>query len=318
MSNAHWASYWQSGVPDSFGGRVPRWYAQVLLPFWQQHLDDLAANSSVLDLASGNGAIAALVAAVSQKKALNLDICATDKAPLAPRHLDQVRLFPNQPLETLDLGEQRFDLAVSQFGLEYAALEPALKAVARHLKPGGRLIAVMHRQDSAICSRSREELQQYRALKKEHPLLDNLRQLVKAMGEVRTRADHQRLSSNPASERQRLQFNRTLEKLMRQFPQGVVLAGLLQAIQPILKNITWPQRNKLQAINAIGQQMELAELRLLDLLNAALDDKRLNHLLVHAERLGFSVASNAPLVDSNGNLLAQTLILQFSPGAESK
>jgi len=80
MAHEHWTSYWQTGVTDSFGAQLPKWYKDILEPFWQQVFQGLPDQSKILDVATGNGAVAKIALQVSSEANKNFNITASDKA----------------------------------------------------------------------------------------------------------------------------------------------------------------------------------------------------------------------------------------------
>lgn len=302
-----WSVYWKNGICTSFGNQPPQWYTHALQPLWESGFTKLPDHSSVLDVASGNGAVAQIAARVSIEQKKQLRIVAADKASLAPEicaeYSGQIEFLSNTPLEKLCVPGGKFAFVSSQFGLEYAKVDLALGSVHDVLEENGELLMVAHHSASIICKRSREELQQYRALLNEFPVFARLASLLQAMGEIRGRSDLQGLSDNPASEKQRVAFNRVIGKLLRGHPEGVVLADVLQRVNPLFKeNVTMPLSAKLQYVRRLERDMVHAQQRLLDLTTAALDDKRMQRLLRLAEKNGLETEMCEKLSDEAGLL----------------
>jgi len=303
-----WSVYWKSGICTSFGDRLPQWYKRTLHPFWVKAFSHLPACSRVLDVASGNGAVAEIAARVSIEQKKQLRIVAVDKADLAPKGMEgncaeQIEFLPNMPLETLRIPGRRFDLVCSQFGLEYAKAALAFRSVQNVLEPNGSLLMVAHHSASIICGSSREELQQYRSLLKEYPLFAKLALLLQAMGDIRRRSDLQALSDNPVSEKQRAAFNRVVGKLLHRHPEGVVLADVLQRINPLFKEkVTLPLPAKLRYVRRLEQEMMYAQQRLLDLTAAALNEKGMQKFLRLAENSGLETEICEKMLDEAGLL----------------
>ena len=267
-------------------------------------------------MASGNGAVAAIAAKVSVEKERAFHIVAADKAALSPQvpkgsPLESVTFLSGMPLEKLHLPDQSFDLICSQFGIEYANTHKALGAVAGLLKPGGRVVIVAHHFDSVICRSSRDEMHQYRDLLKQQPLFEKLRALIKAMGEIRSRSDLQRLAANPRSEKARQAFNRLVGKLMHKYPEGTVIADALLQINPLFKErAVSPLSAKLAYIEALEQSFYQGQQRLTDLLNAALNSKDVDKLLASADSHGLQRVSVEQLEDEQAGLLAWVIELE--------
>ena len=313
MQKDQWTTYWRDGTATSFGHQSPAWYERTIIPFWQQTFQLLPRGADILDVASGNGAVAAIAAEVGAEQGKSFHIAATDKAGIAPdleQHpqLESVEFMPNMSLETLRLPDRAFDLACSQFGIEYSRMDQALGSISNLLKPEGKLVMVAHNTESVICNGSREELQQYREILKQQQLFKRLRDLVKAMGEIRSRSDLQRLAQNPRSEKGRKAFNRLVDKLMKKFPEGVVVADALSQINPLFKErVVSPLAAKLAYIDAVEQSFLMGQQRLIDLINAALDDKDVARMQSVAERSGLLASGVEKMEDQEVGLLAWIL-----------
>ena len=311
MSHSHWTNYWRSGVSDSFGLQQPLWYTQVIEPFWRQVFTSLPDRACILDIATGNGAVARLAAEVASQTNKSFEIIAADKAELNPdiNDLDAVkqsiRFLPQTPVEQLDLPDRQFDLISSQFGIEYANHKASLSAIQKHLKPGGRLIIIAHHQDSLICQQSRDELQQYRKILDQQPVFRKLASLIKVMGDLRTPVQLQALKNNTQAQQQRESFNHLVSKLMTQYPQGLVIGDLLTRINPLFKDkMLSPLAEKLRYIEIIQNNLQQGRLRLQDQLSAAWNEKELHKFIVLAEKSGFHCEHKQPLTNTEGNSLA--------------
>lgn len=151
-----WTEYWKSGRGAScFQGSD----AEVRLNrLWEELVDDLADGARVLDLATGNGTVAACCAARGRACGIALKVDGVDAAAIDPPKyvtdpggvLRAVRFHRNVRLEALPFEDAAFDAIVSQFGFEYASEEPAAAEVARCLAPGGRLRFVLHARDGGV------------------------------------------------------------------------------------------------------------------------------------------------------------------------
>jgi ubiquinone/menaquinone biosynthesis C-methylase UbiE len=169
-----WNVYWQTGAQESCVTQSDKEVESALVGFWTQLLAELSPSASVVDLATGNGAVVHLL--LKQSPGLNLvgidqasintdnaDVISA-KRPKSPQFLSNVSIL-DMPF---DAGS--FSLATSQFGIEYAiklnderAGTAALDEVSRVLKKGGFAQFLMHHCDSALVqsnTRKQQELTQ--------------------------------------------------------------------------------------------------------------------------------------------------------------
>jgi SAM-dependent methyltransferase len=173
MTKQHWTAYWESGVLTSLPNDFKENYDGELAEFWRSIVKQTAADSQVLDLCTGNGAVAILLMEQAAEEHIPISMTAVDASDIHPEVLinqfpdkkailNDIRFMGNCLVE--DMSEtirQTFDLIVSQYGLEYCDTEPAAQAIAASLNPGGRLAFVSHAADTAILSYMREEEQIY-------------------------------------------------------------------------------------------------------------------------------------------------------------
>ena len=137
-------------------------YDGELATYWRSVVDQLPEKSRVLDVCTGNGAIAMLLQEISIEKKFDLEITAIDASAIDPQFiaqqhpekvdiLNQITFKGNLKVEDLgSLYPERFDVVVSQYGIEYCETKAAAKAVNQILKPGGQLFFVAHSPDTDI------------------------------------------------------------------------------------------------------------------------------------------------------------------------
>jgi ubiquinone/menaquinone biosynthesis C-methylase UbiE len=190
----HWSEYWSRGCLTSLPQDFAANYDGELAAFWKGHFRAAPAAGSLIDLCTGNGAIALLAAEFARTEGLDLDITAVDAATIRPdliagrfpdqaRLLENIRFISDCRIEDLDL-EADYDLATSQYGLEYCAHEATAVRVARLLRPGGQLVLVCHSAGSDIMAFMQRERDDYQLLEDQayfetlHAFLDGKSQHV--------------------------------------------------------------------------------------------------------------------------------------------
>lgn len=153
MSTDPWTVYWQGDNLESCISTRSHQDSSQIAGFWRELAVQLDDASSVLDLASGNGAVPTILLSTNS----TLKICAVDKAQIAPRkylsqvkELASVQFMPDIDICDLPFAANSFDAVTSQFGLEYAPLTVACHSAARVLASQGKIRLLMHHQDSEI------------------------------------------------------------------------------------------------------------------------------------------------------------------------
>ena len=150
-----WDSFWRYDRLSSFHAApgAPN-YGPPIAAGWRAFFAGLPPRSRLLDIATGNGAIAVL--AVEAGDALVVtgadlaDVRPAEFVTTASAALGQVTFLANTPAEALPLGDASLDAIVSQYGIEYSDLDRSLLEAVRVLAPGGRLRFAMHAAEGAI------------------------------------------------------------------------------------------------------------------------------------------------------------------------
>ncbi|WP_214000255.1 class I SAM-dependent methyltransferase [Arsukibacterium sp.] len=195
-STAHWDSYWLgSGSLNSFGeGEAAKGYEGELLAFWHNCFTQLPQDAVVLDVGTGNGAIAMAARKYSDSQQHNYTIYGTDAAKIEPLRafaaspeiaglLQTITFYPECKTEELPFADASVDLVTSQFAFEYAERTAALNECLRVLKPGGRFTAIMHHADSDIAKDSAAGLAVLTAFLQDSSFFQQAAILLKCMAE---------------------------------------------------------------------------------------------------------------------------------------
>ncbi|MAP96206.1 MAG: hypothetical protein CMK07_14770 [Ponticaulis sp.] len=164
-AGAEWSRYWsgRSSTDD------PEVYArhgfeadEELKEFWAGIISALPKTTEIVDLACGSGAVLRHATRLGYPNLTGVDI--------APNAIEMMKLHcPGakgivSSAEDLPLADQSADLVVSQFGFEYAGVRNCLPDIVRILKPGGKLVAIIHMTEGAIARECEENRQSCAAL----------------------------------------------------------------------------------------------------------------------------------------------------------
>jgi len=145
------------------------------LKFFQNKFDQLKSinpSANILDIGTGNFIVFNLAHTISSK----FRIYANDSAKISNHEVPSWLNFYNAPTHQLDIPNVKFDLIVSQFGMEYAqqnegdqpedAFLRNLRAIHRHLRKGGKLVFLMHHPRSGYLIDAWIRLHQFKFLEK--------------------------------------------------------------------------------------------------------------------------------------------------------
>ena len=147
-----WSAYWASARGKQDGclpGRTPQ-ITQLLRNTWHHIAAILPPESFVLDLGTGNGTVLQLM---SERRS-DLQLIGVDLAEELPPAPSGTTLHSGIDLAQLPFPDASFAAVTSQFGIEYAALTPALCEVGRILQRGGKAIFITHRTDSPVLTQN--------------------------------------------------------------------------------------------------------------------------------------------------------------------
>ena len=150
-----WDSFWRFDRLSSFLSTpgAPN-YGPPIAAGWRTFFNALPDGARVLDLCTGNGAIA--VMAVEAGKGFMVtgaDLAAVEPAAFVTSNhaeLGQVHFLPGTPAEALPLANASIDAVVSQYGVEYSDLARSLPEAVRVLGPGGRLRFAIHAAEGSV------------------------------------------------------------------------------------------------------------------------------------------------------------------------
>lgn len=150
-----WSRFWQfDRVASCLDGDDHANYEEAIAAGWRAFFADVPHGGTVLDLCTGNGAIALLaVAAERDFRVIGVDRAAIDPAANVRKFAEQLARIEFRGgimAEALPLADASVDAVTSQYGVEYTGLMRSLAAVARVLKPGGRCRLVMHAAEGEV------------------------------------------------------------------------------------------------------------------------------------------------------------------------
>lgn len=161
---AAWDRFWTYDRLSSFGtGSGAGNYGAPIAAGWRSFFQSLPLGSRVLDLATGNGAIAVIAVEAGDR----LKVTGSDLADVRPDDfvsnskgaLSQVEFLANTPAEDLPFADASFDAVVSQYGIEYSHLDQSVPEAARVLAPGGRLRFATHAAEGAVVADTRRAVE---------------------------------------------------------------------------------------------------------------------------------------------------------------
>ncbi len=286
--NGQWDRYWAHGrltsCADAFDGN----YEGAIADRWAAFFATLPDDARILDVCTGNGAIAALAAghAIDHDKrhaidAIDLAIIHPEVA-LAdrPELTGRIAFHSRVGADAMPFDDGSFDAVVGQYALEYTPMEATVREIGRVTAQGGRIMFVMHHAASIVISTAAEELRNGERLFADASLFDVARAFIDYVGRVPPGAQRRALAADPRAEDLRRALNEAAAAVSRAAaasPHPELLTNALGLVGEAYKAIDQAgRRAAIDRLDAGQGELEANLARLDDLMNAAVsaDDAR--------------------------------------------
>ncbi|WP_334078795.1 class I SAM-dependent methyltransferase [Microbulbifer sp. M83] len=283
-----WDQFWRQGFITTFGGAMESNYIGELRQLWESLFATMKPGSQVLDLATGNGALACIAVETFRDKGIDARVVAADKAVIpaqisAPRPIlalrECVSFHSNMPCEQLAFADASFDLVTSQYGIEYSDWQYSLPEVYRVLKPGMSAHFVCHTTDSSLLENSRREIGIYKSALQQYQIFDAAMEFCKNFSHS---------APKQAADRSQ-ELNRVINGF-REVHGGDELGSILIAdISNHLKQLkTAPAQKITDELEGRKSEYDSALRRLMDMESAALAETDFDIIKDLAYKAGFS------------------------------
>ena len=310
LNDDEWAQFWRHGSITTFERRGNPNYDGEIREFWERQFATLTEGARVVDLATGNGAVALLAAEYSAGHKLSLVVEALDRAEIRPEKdledaeaarewLDRVTFSGGAPNESTGLPGGCADLVTSQYGFEYGDPAASAREVMRILRPGGRIALITHHANSVVVEDARQGLEQHRLCLDRERLFTRARGVVDAMATAESDFEKRLLRQDGKAEHLRRKLNAAVERVQQQASRfsdpgngiGFILQGLNAVFAPGLK-----PADRRETIRKLEAACEAYRRRMEDLLAATPDAGEFDRLLECLRSAGLAVDGWFPLV----------------------
>jgi ubiquinone/menaquinone biosynthesis C-methylase UbiE len=287
---ASWDRYWEQGLLHSCANAFAGNYEGPIDARWRGWFAALPPGSRVVDIGTGNGAIAAIAASVSREQGTELEIHGVDLADIDPMRtvadaatvLSGIVFHPRTSAAQMPFEEASVDAVCGQYALEYTPVEDVLSELARVLKPGGRAGFIIHHTASVILETTRADLAHTDLILGKKGVLEAADRMLKRMDTAG--ADAARAAFNKAAAGVTAAIQGT------RYPD--LLQSLLGHLGQILEGVRTQQPKDLRRqVAGLRREVEANRVRLLDLAGAAMDGPQMADLVESLTARGFAAAT---------------------------
>ena len=310
MSLEHWEAYYRGGLlatcPTDAGGG----YDRELREAWVEFFAGLPDGARVLDVGTGNGAVALIASETAAATGRRFEIHGTDLALIdPPRHVPDgarrfagVRFHPRIATERLPFEPASIDAVSGQYALEYAAVPAALAEIARVLRPGGRARFILHHAESVLARNAHASLEQAQLVLRETKVYARLRRHLAAERESPAAAGRTWQDLGAAATR--------LQQALAAAPGALVLRVTLDAVQKLLAaRQQLPTAALDREVDRVESDLRASVRRLVDLVERARGEDDMQAIEREAAAAGLAVEERCRQLHGGDNLVGWRLTL---------
>lgn len=280
-----WSLYWKGNNLESCIAAQSEDDRQQIAQYWETIASELGDSAAALDLACGNGVVAAHLLKANP----GLSVSGVDQAEIAPQSLSQtypelakVSFFPRTSVANLPFADQSFDLLVSQFGVEYGPLEESSAEAIRVLRPEGQLAFLVHHKHSAIVKPGLRHLQEVSTLLAREGLLQHARNFCSGNIALQELERHgQDYLDSPGQHTSNI--------------SGQIFNGINQVIELMHSGLSEDSDRALQLINTMHGRLLADQGRLQQMESAALNETEFAGWVDRYSDLGLDVHTAEPM-----------------------
>lgn len=298
-----WTKYWATGTLHSCSTSFQGNYAGAIGDCWREAFAALPRGGRVLDVGTGNGPLPKLLLDVQGHRGVFCD--AVDLASVSPAWVGElalamqtrVRFHSAVQAEHLPFDAARFDLVVSQFGLEYSDLSQSLAELARVLRPHGAVRLVVHHSQSVSARLAAEELRHIDWLVAEDGLLSVAQRMLGPMSQAATAQGRLALQHDVRANHLRDRFNMVQDELERRLKTSICPDVLEEARVVVADALVQAGQHSTQhgqaRLSGFAESLTGSRLRLVELLAAALGVAGVESLLAGLSIHGIEATATA-------------------------
>ncbi len=311
-----WSRYWEKGALHSCPGAFIGNYGDNIGLHWQTFFGTLPDKARILDIGTGNGAVAFLACEVAQSSGRHFHIEGIDSAVIHPaaaaaQHkiaMGGVVFRGLTHSENTGYPDACFDAVSSQYAIEYTRVNDSLKEIARVLKPEGVASFIIHHADSEAVKTTQAEIKVFEFLRKEAPLLAACRRLLQRVINAEAQKQNpQVVMIDPESRKHMKEIEKLLERVRHyahsrphaNFAEGIAI----QVARTMQQTPSIGAGNAMNRLDVLEQEMGTHLARLQSMLKAACTRDAINSLRKDAATHGLKAKPAKVLRSAKKDLL---------------
>lgn len=278
---AAWSSYWSEGNTTSLPNLFAVNYDGDVSRFWNDAFTVLADNSRVLDICTGNGAIAILARDHVNRRNISCEVHAIDVANVQAAELQNndtsgntVKFQSGVAVEDTHFPDNYFDLIVGQFALEYCDIGGGIKELSRIARGAGGVVLMMHHANSATVGSTGNFIDIADLFLREPSIFFRLRKYAEQYS-------RKKYVDTPKSIKKKQQLIASIsnaDSLSRQIPNNRFLRVTLDNIKQLAERVQNDSSLELAEIREFEKIVKYHLIRVQDQRDAALDNEKITEV----------------------------------------
>lgn len=283
---SHWDQYWQTDRQASCLNLDTPNYSADMRAGWTVFFSGLPSGAKVLDICTGNGAVAAIAYETGRDHGKAFDVHGVDGAEIDPARfvttagetLKAITFHGRTAAERLPFEDGAFDAVASNYGIEYTERQRSLPEAVRVLKSGGRLRFVVHAVEGTVMRDTRTALEQTAFIVEKVQLHALARQAIEAV--VASERNPAGPGSDPRLHAQAIQardaFQAGIQKVVAQYGRTADSAVVMSITDVLIHTFSvrggFPLETLVEKVEETKREALANRGRMIELSNAAVDE----------------------------------------------
>ncbi|MCA0899339.1 class I SAM-dependent methyltransferase [Microbulbifer agarilyticus] len=304
-----WSDFWKQGFPTSFASDLPESYQGEIGSFWIEAASKLNKKAKILDLATGNGALALLFARFSQKKHMDFEIHAIDSAAISPAENNKtpsltplyssINFHSNSSIEDFGFDTPgSIDLISSQFGIEYSDFTRSISNAASQLKPDGEFRAICHYTESETFENCIEDQSAYNLAIDTLQIHDLISNFLKSIGSIDSLSALEKEILIVSNQEKLNALMSSINVLREKYPNSAVTAYFVNNVNSFFSSrLVSTAQEKANFSSSLDTGARMGRVRINDQINATLSPELVQRYERAISDSGLTLSNSSKFLD---------------------